>query len=244
MIRLLYVLSLFFGISSCKAQRSSKNSGVLIKQYLILDSLTKKFIPLAKTRPTKIWFQKNLVIQEVDKIDVYTDALGNETWEAKVLYYILIDRNNLNIYQYHTFSDTAVCFKKYNYKDSPDDFFGWNCFSQDTFIYKTNRKLLNDTVVNGISYQRYSGSKLLTDVSGKQYQEVRVGYLSCDSRFSKIMSLDRVLSSEKKCPVLKIELFDYLNNKRIVSELQYLPRGLNELEESVFKAWKLISEKY
>jgi hypothetical protein len=236
-LHLTLYISVFMFCCSCNAQTkiATSNSGLIHRKTLIFDSSQNIFVTLPQTRTTQIWFKDSLVIQEVNKIEIDTDTAGITRWRAYVLFYTLTDLRTLTIYNYKTFSDTATFFQKFSYTDSPNLFLGWNFFSTNA-ILTTNREYLSDTIINDIKYQRIAGSKF-TDEENQFYQ-TRVGYISCDPRFSRLLTFDNVVTTEKKCPVTKIEMFDRRNHKRLMSEQEYQRFFLTEAELKVFNAWE------
>lgn len=228
-------LFLLFTVLILYSSAQTLNSGLLHKKMLIFDSSQNVFVTLPQTRTTQVWYKDSLVIQEVNKIEIDTDTSGTTRWRAYVLFYTLIDRKTLTVYNYKNFSDTAACFQKFNFVDSPDLFFGWNFFSTNG-ILTTNREHLSDTVINGITYQRIAGSKFTGE--GNRFYQTRIGYISCDPRFSRLLTFDNALTTEKNCPVMKIEMIDQEYRKRMMTEQEYQRFFLTEAELKVFNAWE------
>ncbi|MBX9783392.1 MAG: hypothetical protein K2X48_08880 [Chitinophagaceae bacterium] len=232
-------LSLFS--NSCSSQRNCVNCGVLLLKDRIYDTAANDFIPLKYWRDIKIWYKDSCVIQEGSHIQMNT-VNNVENWEAKVIYYSYIDLRNMMQYKYKTFSDTATYFEKRSLLDSGGLTNGWDFFSPFHIVPPESREKISDTLIKGITYQRYSGWKNIKTPTG-DYKIKCTLYLSCNKLYSSMFSYERPLNEVIKCPVVKFGIIDTLAKQYVFHQLEYLPRKLSEEELKVFGVWEKNAKK-
>lgn len=184
-----------------------------------------------------IWFQDSVgitqmsavrSIQGVDKDTLFPIRLG----------YSFVDMRRRWAYEYRNLSDTAEIVRKYVKADSVGVSGGWN-FNRPSLVKFDSVQLIGDTVVNGITYRKFScvlysrGERIPGDM-----------YARCD-RKGTIFQIDLGLSKTAGCPVVKSVLF---TSDRMFptqySEIEFISNTFPDSIRKVFAAWKRNVQQY
>lgn len=181
----------------------------------------------------KILYIDNRSIQQIPQLNIIEDSSGKKTY-TKILYYSYLNPDKNVCYNYRNLSDTARILKYYTDIDSVDIDGGWNFYSNKNLQYDSSTNL-NDTVINGINYNRI---RLDKKINGNSiYFHV---YLRCDKKGT-LIKFFKPLSDQIGCPVVRIDT--YQRNRLTTSgEIQFLSDKLSQEELKVFDAWEKNAE--
>ncbi|MBA2329002.1 MAG: hypothetical protein H0V91_05230, partial [Flavisolibacter sp.] len=143
-----------------------------------------------------------------------------------------IDLRTKTVYDYSSFSDTAILLTKRFLPDTMFMDYGWN-FNQISKVVG-NPVELSDTTIENVNYKRAKFSTEEYD-KDKVYQ---IGYFTCDNK-GLLFSLKKSFSFKPNCTMTKI--FGYnvgVPTPFASKELVFVSEELSNYEKQVFKSWK------
>jgi hypothetical protein len=178
-----------------------------------------------------IWYQDSVGITQMSAIQlIQTDS--KDTLFPITQGYRFVDMRRKWAYEYRNLSDTAAIVKKYARADSVRSGGGWGFFRTAAIQFDSLR-LMGDTSVNGIVYQRYRhvqyflGKKLLGEIFSR-----------CD-RKGTIFHLDTGLSNAAGCPVVKgVSLTPDGRLPTQSVEIEFISNIFPDSVRRVLAAWK------
>jgi hypothetical protein len=237
------LLGIALFLSSCTAQRSSLNSGVVLVKTRFYDTTTHQYVPAPMFRDNTMWYKDSLVIQEIDHIYQYTDENKIVTWKVVVERYKFLDLRTREIFEYHTFSDTAKLIKKCAYNDSNCIKECWKFWTDYDNMKNGNLTQLSDTLINKVQYKRVITVQNIETEKGL-LEFTKVAYLQCDIK-NPIITFNPVFSKKTGCALVRI---DEINQPKIYTdtrtELEYFQRKFTIEEERVFASWERNAKEY
>ena len=138
-------------MAGCAEKSITQPSGYSETGGLLISTISKysnEGIP-AFTSPTNLWFMDNKIIKEMTLVDFKIDTNNIQTVKVYATHYAYINYDKKQFSLYHTFSDTAKCFKTYPALDSLYEYAGGDFFklSQKTLDSVIAIKALPDTVI-------------------------------------------------------------------------------------------------
>jgi hypothetical protein len=183
----------------------------------------------------KIWYRDSTAIEEIHRINIATDASNNTSISYSVLFYRYIDLNNRAFYDYKSFSDTARIFNRAVLSDSlTADQQGWNFYSEKTLQIQGTPEMMNDTIIDDITYKR---AKLYFVYDDPQKSFI-IAYFRCDGK-GDIFSLEKKYSWKINCVMTKYSEFKVGKPGPYATiELEFTSDTLANNESKVFEAWE------
>ena len=215
--------------------------GKLIYGKRFQSASTKGFIKDPLYADKNILFNGSYVIQEARKADFFIDANKKETVDTSVTHYIFFDLKKKGIYEFSSFSDTARLLKKYPLIDSAFVDNGWNFYRYSNLIYRESIKRLPDTLIDGITYQRITGTKTIKGIKEDAFH-TRTGYIRSDINNS-LFHFDRALDDSLGCTMVRIDYTVMPQNIGMSSSMNFVRKGLTPEELKVFDAWGRFAKK-
>jgi len=187
----------------------------------------------------KVWYRDSLSIEQVNKTNFETSA-GATTVTSSVLIYRLIDLDSRTLYDYKSFSDTALIVHKSVLPDSMMLDYGWSYYSKEVRQIQGVPQALNDTVIDNISYKRFRFNFSRDDL----HKSYKIGYYRCDKK-GRQFSLEKQFSEKLNCTMMKFVEFRVDNSNPTASlEIEFLSDSLTADEHKVFDAWEKNIKKY
>jgi len=233
-MRLSYFLLPIF-IVSCTSQNKFTKAGVIHVTTKFYDKLTQQYTIETIFPDMKLWYNKELFIEEIKTVETYRDTNGVATRKTPVAYYLFIDRNSKSFYHYSSFSDTARIIDKYILPDTAmiKGMGGWAFYRGSGISVAGTLETLTDTIIEKIVYKRTQ-----VPVISNGFQVTIIAYQRCD-RIGSVLQLDENLGKKLRCPVTRM---DYLPSSvdpmPISSEINYLRDSLTKEEIRIFDAWE------
>jgi hypothetical protein len=237
---MLFCMVQFF--TSCSAQKSCVNCGLVVIKARFFDSTSGRYIPIPQFRDKTMWYKDSIVIQEVSHIYQNEDIYHNITWKVLVDRYKYIDMRTKSIYEYYSFSDTAKLIKRCAPNDTICISECWVYRPKNDFMPNVPYINLPDTVINSVNYKRIKAIQLLDTEKGKVEFAI-IGYLRCDKKDG-IFLFSKDFSRKIGCQLTRFEE-NYTPSVYPADngEIDYLPRKLNDQELKVFAAWEKNAKK-
>jgi hypothetical protein len=235
----LFLILIF--IVSCTSQNKFTKAGVIRYTAKFYDSLTQQYTSETIFPDMKVWYNKELFIEEIKTVETYRDTNGVTTRKTPIAYYLFMDRNSKSFYHYSSFSDTARILDKYILPDTAvmRGVGGWSFYRNWDLEIAGSLKTLDDTVINKIAYRR-----VRLPIMSNGFLVTITAFQRCD-RIGSVFQFDKNLGNKLGCPVTRV---DYLPSSEdptpISSELNFLRDSLSKEELKVFAAWEKNIKKY
>ncbi len=236
------VVILTFLIHACKTNNNStsylKGCGTVENVLLqVISGLTSLQKPELEIK-SKIWFKDSFAIEEI--LSIKTEINNNiEKTEFIKEYYRFNNLRTRMIYLFKHFSDTAVCYKKYSFDAGIEVEAGWGFNFERKLEYDGIPKIMNDTIIYGVTYKR-----LLLTIKNKNSSPYNICYFRCDKNIYPF-NLNIPLSEKVGYPLVKIQYMDStLENTALIAEVKFTADTLSPQEINVFQAWEKNILKY
>jgi hypothetical protein len=184
-----------------------------------------------------IWYQDSVGITQLSGLGVGQSASRDSIYVIPLGYRFVDMRRNW-VYEYRNLSDTATIVKKFAKADSVGLAGGWGFFRRASIKFDSLR-LVADTTINGIAYQKY---RYMQDFQGAKLQGEVLA--RCD-RKGTIFHLDVGLSNAAGCPVVKGTSFTGDRRFPVSSvEIEFVSNTFPDSVRKAFDAWKLNETRY
>ncbi len=185
------------------------------------------------TYHNNIWYYDSCIVEKITGINIVTKS-GVTTMSYPLRQYRYYNPHTKTVFDYKSFSDTAIYFDKFPLPDSlTNGREGWNVFSEKAPVISGEPVPLTDTVIDKISYKRYRFNYTFKN-PGKGYL---IGLFRCDNKGT-LFSLEKKFSRKINCTLVK--LFDYRVGREKLyasTEVFFISDTLSDQEMKAFKAW-------
>lgn len=178
----------------------------------------------------QIWYRDSLSIQEVPLHMFKNTNKSTTDPDITISSYVFVDPQKNYCAYYRNFTDSASSFKSYLDVDSIKYYGGWNFYEKNNFPYDS-REILNDTMLNNISYSRlklYRKSETTTQHFILYYKK----------NIRHLIGFMKQIEDQIGCSITRIDT--YINNNLTTSiEVQFVKNKLSSDESKVFDKWKV-----
>ena len=220
---------------ACASKTQKENSGIVqLKSVFYASDGMPSFTDLKK-----LWYKDSLTIEQVNLTSFVTDTANVTTVNYSVLLFRFIDLRNRRLYDYRSFSDTALAFNTTTLPDSMMKDHGWSYYSNKVRQIQGTPDNLNDTIINNVNYKRVKFN-FLGDNLQKGY---KIGYYRCDEK-GRLFSLEKTYSKKLNCAMIRFDDFQFNQPSPFASlEIEFLSDTLTVKELKVFEAWERNAKK-
>lgn len=183
----------------------------------------------------KVWQRGELFLQEAYVVTTESDSRNSVTkhvpWFCR-----LINIKSEMFYDFYSFSDTSICFKKGKISEIPVNDGTWKFFSDDWLRFQAPPKSLPDTIIESkkfrqiLFFQRGNGNDSTKNFS--------IGLFPYDKKYS-ILSLEKEFSRNKNWCLEKILDYYYTDSGPVLSavrENKIIANKLSPHETKIFNA--------
>jgi len=227
------ILLCFLSANACTSKENLKRpikQGLVVMKTVFYDSSgTVKFVDTLK-----IWYKDSVAIQEIHRINLSNNSSKTPPQVTySVILYRYMDLKNKALYDYKTFSDSAVMQNKASLPDSGMRDYGWSFYSEVLRRIQGTPEPLSDTILGNVTYRR-TRFHFTHDDPKKSFI---VGYFRCDG-VNEMFSLEKSYSHKIGCVMTKFSEFgvDQINPFATI-EVEFISDSLNDRELGVFQAW-------
>lgn len=223
-------------IVSGSAQPRNCNCGVIVHTIKFFEAGEKEYVAAQTYGPDgKIYYKDSMVIEQIMGINVYPDSNGQKHREVYTYQYVFIDVPTRS-FVYRTFTDTAQILVKFTRPDSvriTGSVLLWPFYAPNDLPLTQAPQKLTDTVMNGITYQRY---RLINRADAQTPESI--GYGRCDKKGT-MFQFDKRLSAQMGCPLVRIDYLPTAAAMHPVSlAIEFRSEKLTQEEIKVFEAWE------
>jgi hypothetical protein len=234
----------FVGCRTNKNLPSRQHAGAIVIRTLVkrINESDSAFRPMKYNHDQQLLFKDSFFIEDRIAVETVTDMNGNESWKAYIQKYIFVDLPSRSLYDYNSFSDTAILLRAYTQADSAFKE-GYDYFGFKKSVFGEQTQILPDTLIDHITYKRLRSDTVYKKQNGDKRIESYIAYLRCDKSNS-IMVAEKAQSKKIGCPVVRVDIIDYQSSYVISTRWDMVADTLTPQELKVFAAWEKYAKEH